>query len=139
MNPQMHGLPLDHVAIAVPELREAIPLYEALTGTESSPIEELPAQGVSVAFVGAIELIEPLGDASTVGRFLERNGPGLHHIAYRTKDCRAELDRLVQAGYRAIDSEPRSGAFGHQVAFLHPKSTGGVLVELVQHAGDAEG
>ncbi len=135
MNPQMHGLPLDHVAIAVPDLGEAITLYEALTGAKSSPVEELPAQGVRVAFVGMIELLEPLGEESTVARFLERNGPGLHHIAYRTEDCPAELARLVSAGYRAIDQEPRTGAFGHQVAFLHPKSTGGVLVELVEHAG----
>lgn len=133
MNPMMNGLSVDHVAIAVPDLRAAITMYQALTGSGSSPVEELPDQGVRVAFVGSVELLEPLGEGSTVARFLERNGPGLHHIAYRTHDCAAELARLVSEGFEAIDRTPRTGAFGHRVAFLHPKSTGGVLVELVEH------
>lgn len=129
----MTGLPLDHVAIATPSLDEAIPLYERLTGATGSEVEEIPAQGVRVAFVGVLELLEPLTPESTVGRFLERNGPGLHHVAYRTEDITAELARLVEEGYQLIDETPRPGAGGHQVAFLHPRSTGRILVELVQH------
>lgn len=129
----MTGLPLDHVAIATSSLDEAVPLYERLTGAQGSPVEELPAQGVRVAFVGTLELLEPLSPDTTVGRFLERNGPGLHHVAYRTEDITAELARLVAEGYELIDEAPRPGAGGHQVAFLHPRSTGRILVELVQH------
>lgn len=130
----MNGLPLDHIAVATPDLAAAIELYERMTGARSSPVEEIPAQGVRVAFVGGVELLEPLSPASTVARFLEKNGPGLHHIAYRTGDIRSELDRLSRAGFQLIDAEPRPGAGGHLVAFLHPRSTGRVLVELVQHA-----
>jgi methylmalonyl-CoA/ethylmalonyl-CoA epimerase len=126
--------PLDHVAVAVHSLEESAVLYELLTGETRSPPETLEAQGVRVSFVGEVELLEPLGPETTVGRFLERRGPGLHHVAYRTDDIVAELERLDAAGIRLIDAEPRPGAGGHKVAFLHPSSTGGVLVELVQHA-----
>ena len=129
----MNGLPVDHIAVAASNLEEAVSIYERLTGAEGSRLEELPAQGVRVAFVGAVELLEPLSPDTTVGRFLERNGPGLHHLAYRTKDITAELARLVEEGYELIDQAPRPGAGGHLVAFLHPRSTGRVLVELVQH------
>lgn len=134
----MNGYPIDHVAIAVPSLRDAVPLYERLGGGSSSPIEEIPSQGVNVAFVGQLELLEPRGAETTVARFLERRGPGLHHIAYRVPDIRAELSRLSSEGVRLIDQEPRPGARGHLVAFLHPSSTGGVLVELVQAGGEPE-
>ncbi len=129
----MNGLPVDHIAIAVPDLEDAIALHERLSGATGSPVEELPAQGVRVAFVGSIELLEPLGPDTTVGRFLARNGAGLHHIAYRTEDIRSELAKLSNLGMELIDREPREGAGGHLVAFLHPRSTGGVLVELIQH------
>lgn len=128
----MLGLVVDHVAVAVPSIGEARPLYERLSGASGSPVEELPSQGVRVAFVGQVELLEPLTPDSSVGRFLARRGSGLHHIAYRTEDLRSELDRLADAGFELIDTEPRPGAGGHLVAFLHPRSTGGVLVELVQ-------
>jgi methylmalonyl-CoA epimerase len=129
----MKGLPVDHVAIAVHDLSTAIPLYERLTGAESSPIDEVATQFVRVAFVGAVELIEPTDDEGGVARFLARRGPGLHHIAYRVDDCGKALAALLAEGFEAIDTTPRVGAFGHRVAFLHPKSTGGVLVELVEH------
>jgi methylmalonyl-CoA/ethylmalonyl-CoA epimerase len=125
--------PVDHVAIAVPSLEEACGLFQLISGSSCSSIETLEAQGVRVAFCGRVELLEPLGPDTTVGRFLERRGPGLHHVAYETPDIEAELARLSEAGIELIDAAPRPGARGHQVAFLHPKSTGGILVELVQH------
>lgn len=128
-------MPLDHVAIAVSSLEDASRLFELLSRKDCSQPETLEAQGVRVAFCGEIEILEPLGSESAVGRFLERRGPGLHHVAYRCADVQAELDRLSAAGIELIDTHPRPGARGHLVAFLHPRSTGGVLVELVQHAG----
>lgn len=128
----MNGLVVDHVAVAVPSIEEARPLYERLSGVSGSPVEELPEQGVRVLFVGEVELLEPLAPESSVARFLDRRGPGLHHIAYRTPDIHAELARLAEAGFELIDTEPRPGAGGHLVAFLHPRSTGKTLVELVQ-------
>lgn len=130
----MLALPLDHVALAVPDIAEAAALHERLTGARCSAVETLPAQGVRVAFVGSVELLEPLGAETTVGRFLERHGPGLHHVAYRTDDIDAELDRLRDEGFELVDDRARPGARGHRVAFLHPRSTGKVLVELVEHA-----
>lgn len=124
--------PLDHVAIAVSSIDTAAHLFQQISGEAGAPVEELPAQGVRVAFCGQVELLEPLGPQTTVGRFLARRGQGLHHIAYRTQDLQADLDHLAAQGVELIDSKPRPGARGHLVAFLHPKSTGGVLVELVQ-------
>lgn len=128
-------LPLHHVAIAVPSIETALPILESLTGSAGSPIEEVASQGVRVTFIGSghglLELLEPTSPDSTVGRFLARRGPGLHHIAYHTPDIEAELARCAAAGYELIDQSPRPGAGGHRVAFLHPRSTGGVLVELV--------
>ena len=124
--------PLDHVAVAVPSLQEACRLFHLLSGAEPSPEEVLESQGVRVQFVGSIELLEPLGPETTVGRFLQRRGPALHHIAYRVPDIPQALSRLREEGVELIDEEPRPGARGHLVAFLHPRSTGGILVELVQ-------
>lgn len=126
---------LDHVAIAVSSLEEALGLYQLLSGHPGSPVETLESQGVRVAFCGAVELLEPLRPDSPVGRFLAKRGPGLHHIAYRSVDLQGDLDRLAAQGVELIDAHPRPGARGHQVAFLHPRSTGGILVELVQHGG----
>ena len=128
----MFSYPLDHVAVAVTSLEEAFPLFQLVAGDLCSPVVELPAQGVRVAFVGSIELVEPLGPDTPVGRFLERRGPGLHHIAYRVPDLSEALSRMKEEGLELIDETPRSGSRGHQVAFLHPRSTGGILIELVQ-------
>ena len=122
---------LDHVAIAVYSIEESSSLFELLTGESCSSPTIVEAQGVSVAFVGTIELIEPLGPDTSVGRFLARRGPGLHHIAFRTPDIESELDRLDAAGLQLIHRTPQPGAHG-LIAFIHPSSTGGVLVELVQ-------
>jgi methylmalonyl-CoA/ethylmalonyl-CoA epimerase len=125
--------PLDHVAIAVHSIEDSSTVFELMSGKTCSQAQTLESQGVRVAFIGTLELLEPLSPETTVGRFLERRGPGLHHIAYRTNDIHAELSRLEAAGTRLIDRAPRMGANGHMVAFLHPESTGGVLVELVQY------
>jgi methylmalonyl-CoA epimerase len=129
----MIGLDLDHVALAVPSLGEAIALHSSVSGASATEPETLPDQGVRVAFVGSLELLEPLHPDTPVGRFISRRGAGLHHIAYRADDVARELARLSAAGFEPIDRTPRPGARGHLVAFLHPRGTGGVLIELVQH------
>ena len=127
---------IDHVAIAVPSITAALPLFELLADAVGSPIERVEAQKVDVAFIGTgttrIELLEPTAPDSTVQKFLDKRGSGLHHIAYRVADIEAALKRLKEAGMQLIDEKPRPGAGGHLVAFLHPRSTHGVLVELVQ-------
>lgn len=129
-------LPLDHVAIAVPSITAALPLFELLANASGSPIERVEAQKVDVAFVGSgdgrIELLQPAAPDSTVQKFLDRRGAGLHHIAYRVRDIEGALAQLAAKGIRLIDEKPRPGAGGHRVAFLHPQSTHGVLVELVE-------
>lgn len=131
-------LPLDHVAIAVPSLASARAVFESLMGASGTAPETVPAQRVTVQFigqgVGRLELLEPTSPDSPVARFLERRGPGLHHIAYRVVDLAAELGRLAAAGVELIDRVPRPGAGGHRVAFIHPSSCSGVLVELVEAA-----
>jgi methylmalonyl-CoA/ethylmalonyl-CoA epimerase len=132
------GLPLDHVAIAVESIDDVLPALEAVTGARGSRPERVEGQGVEVCFLGTgfgkIELVRPLGPDSPVARFLTRRGTGLHHIAYRVADIDATLQRLATGGMELIDRVPRPGAHGHRVAFIHPRSTGGVLVELVQPA-----
>ena len=126
------GRPIHHVAIAVSSLEEARGLYENISGTVGSEPETLESQGVRVMFVGAVELLEPRSPETTAGRFLAKRGPGLHHVAYQTEDIRSDLAHFKAAGLQLIDEEPRPGAGGHLVAFLHPRSTGGILIELVQ-------
>ena len=128
--------PLDHVAIAVPSITAVLSIFQSITGANASSLESVPTQHVNVAFLGSgpgrLELIEPSSEESSVHRFLVRRGAGLHHIAYRVPDLPAALERLAAAGYRLIDSQPRIGAAGHRIAFLHPESTAGVLIELVE-------
>jgi methylmalonyl-CoA/ethylmalonyl-CoA epimerase len=127
--------PLHHVAVAVPSLEAARSHFETLANAPGSVPETVESQGVRIMFVGSVELIEPLTPDSTVARFLERRGSGLHHIAYQSDDILSDLARLKEAGLLLIDEEPRLGAAGHLVAFVHPQSTGLVLIELVQKAG----
>jgi len=128
----MLPFPLHHIGIAVPSIADAAPRFELLSGERCSPVEEIPTQGVRVAFVGRLELLEPLSEDSSVGRFLSRRGAGLHHLAFQVRNLPAELERLSISGFTRIDREPRVGSGGHRVAFLHPHSTEGVLVELVE-------
>jgi methylmalonyl-CoA epimerase len=130
----MNGFPLDHVGVAVASIQESATTFEPITGAACSNVEELPTEDVNVAFVGFIELIEPRSSTSPVARFLAKRGPGVHHVAYRVPDLRATLQDLNTRGFQLIDKEPRTGARGHLVAFVHPKSTGGTLIELVQHS-----
>ena len=126
--------PVDHVGVAVRSIDEAAPLFEKLTGERASPRRSLPEHGIDVCFVGAVELLEPHDPGGAVARFLEAGGSTLHHVAFRVEDVNAELGRLAAAGFRPIDRTPRPGAHGGLVAFLHPKGTGGALVELVERA-----
>jgi methylmalonyl-CoA/ethylmalonyl-CoA epimerase len=128
----MFSYPLDHVAVAVASLEEACRQFQLMSGESCSPVEVLESQGVRVTFAGSVELLEPLGPETTVGRFLSRRGSGIHHIAYRVPDLSEALSQAVENGFELIDAEPRPGARGHLVAFLHPRTTGGILVELVQ-------
>jgi methylmalonyl-CoA epimerase len=127
---------IDHIAIAVESIDEALPLYRQTLRMELVHRETVSDQGVEAALLdvgdGHIELLQPLGPDTGVGRFLARRGPGLHHIAYRVENVERELLRLRDAGVRVIDEQPRMGIRGSRVAFLHPSSTGGVLTEIVQ-------
>lgn len=127
--------PVDHVGIAVRRLDAALVTYRSM-GLAPESIEALVSQGVRAAFLPAgdvsIELLESLTPDGVIARFLERRGEGLHHVAFRVPDIRGELERLREAGMRLVDEEPRVGARGRLVAFVHPSSVHGVLVELVQ-------
>lgn len=133
----LEGLPLDHVAIAVESIDGVLPALRAVTGAGATPRERVASQGVELVFLGhgdgKLEILQPLSADSAVGRFLEKRGPGLHHIAYRVDDVDATLRSLADQGFELIDRTGRPGAMGHRVAFLHPRSTGGVLIELVEH------
>ena len=129
---------LDHVGIAVHSLDDSLPVFESITGGKGHGRERVDSQGVEVVFLGSeagrLELLAPTREDSAVAKFLARRGPGMHHLCYRVDDVAAELDRYRAAGAQLIDEAPRPGAAGHLVAFVHPKSTGGVLVELLQAA-----
>lgn len=129
----LDGLELDHVAIAVRSFDEVLPVLERLSGAGATPPERVESQGVEVCFVGNVELIRPLAGDGGVARFIERRGPGLHHIAYSTADVAKVMGELAAEGYRFTSPVPVTGRGGHRIVFMHPKSTGGVLVELVEH------
>jgi methylmalonyl-CoA/ethylmalonyl-CoA epimerase len=127
---------IDHIGVAVEDLDEAIALYGDRLGMPLQHRETVEEQGVEAVLLGVgdshVELLRPLGPDTAVGKFLERRGPGLHHVAYGTDDIDSALDAVRGAGLRLIDERPRTGIRGSRVAFLHPKSTGGVLTELVE-------
>ncbi len=127
---------IDNFGIAVSSLEEAIPLYRDVLGLECTGTEEILSQKVRVAFFNVgevrIELVEPTSDDSPIRKFLERRGPGFHHVAYRVADLSATLADLKAAGMRLIDEAPRDGSHGMKIAFVHPDSTGGVLVEFCE-------
>ncbi len=129
-------MPFDHLGIAVRSLNETIPRWESALGVKAGQQEEVPGQRVRVCFLpagaGSLEFLEPTQADSPVGRFLDRRGEGLHHVAFTVTDLRAKLGEFKGLGLRLIDPEPRRGARGHWVAFAHPESFGGVLTEFVQ-------
>jgi methylmalonyl-CoA epimerase len=133
--------PLDHVAIVVKNLDAAVELYTTTLGFSPVYREIVADQGVEAVGVrcgdAVIELLRPLSEDSPIAKFRGEAETKLHHTAYRVADIRAELARLAAAGVRLIDAEPRPGAHGNTIAFLHPKSTGGVLIELCQRDGAA--
>ncbi|HKI52331.1 MAG TPA: methylmalonyl-CoA epimerase [Geothermobacteraceae bacterium] len=130
---------INHIGIAVKNLEASMFLYRDVLGMTFEGTEEVNDQRVRVAFFAIgesrIELLEPTTPDSPVAKFLEKNGEGVHHVAYQVADVEAALETLRNTGVRLIDEQPRRGAHGTQIAFLHPKATGGVLTELCQ-AGD---
>ena len=133
---------IDHIGIATRGIDDAAKFYRDVLGLEVVGTEEVAEQKVRVAMLAIgesrIELLEATSEDSPISRFLEKRGPGIHHIAVRVEDIRAALANLRAKGARLIDEEPRQGAGGCLVAFVHPSSTGGVLLELVQPVAEFE-
>ncbi len=129
---------LDHIGIAVGSLERRLALYRAL-GLEAGGMEEVPSEKLRVAFLPvegtSIELLEPTGPESPVAAFIAKRGEGLHHICFRVADIRSAMAKLRTDGFELLADEPRRGAHGCLVCFIHPRSAGGVLVELSQPEG----
>ena len=128
---------IEHIGIAVKSIEEQLPYYEGVLGLKCYNIETVEDQKVKTAFfmIGQtkIELLEPTSEESTVAKFIENRGEGIHHIAFATKNLSESLREIETKGVRLIDTQPRAGAEGLNIAFLHPKSTGSVLTELCEH------
>lgn len=133
----MFGL-IDHIGVATDDLDASLALYEGSMGMPLAHRETVEEQGVEAVLLDVgdchVELLSPLGPDTPVGKFLAKKGPGLHHVAYRVEDIDRTLTQLAEAGIELIDSEPRTGIRDSRVAFLHPRSTGGVLTEIVEPA-----
>jgi methylmalonyl-CoA/ethylmalonyl-CoA epimerase len=129
---------IDHIGVATDDLEGALALYEQTLGMPLAHRETVESQGVEAALLdvgdGHVELLQPLGPDTPIGKYLEKRGPGLHHVAYAVGDIEEVLDKLKDAGLELIDDEPRIGIRDSRVAFVHPRSTGGVLTEIVQPA-----
>lgn len=129
---------IDHVGVAVEDIDAAVALYRDTLGMPLVHRETVADQGVEAALLdigdGHLELLQPLGPETAVGKFLAKRGPGLHHVAYRVSSVEETLRELSAAGLRLIDERPRTGIRGSRVAFVHPAGTGGVLTEIVQPA-----
>lgn len=125
---------LAHIGVAVEDLDAATALFGDTLGLAVEGRTELPDRGLEVAFLDTgntkVELLASTRDDSAIGKFIAKKGPGIHHLCFKTPDIRRTMKELADAGLRLIDAEPREGAEGHLVAFLHPKSTSGVLIEL---------
>lgn len=126
---------IDHIGIATDDFEAIADLFGEFL--DAPLAHEETFDGMRVGFLeldnGYFELLEPIADAGPISRYLDSNGPGIHHVAIATDDIDAAIETAVQADIEPIDTEPRPGAWGHAVAFLHPKSTGGVLIEFVEH------
>lgn len=130
---------IDHIGVAVEDIDAALALYADSFEMELAHRETVESQGVEAVLLdvgdGHVELLAPLGPDTPVGKYMTKNGPGLHHVAYAVDDIDAALKNIAAAGVQLIDSEPRVGIRDSRVAFLHPRSTGGVLTEIVEPAG----
>jgi methylmalonyl-CoA/ethylmalonyl-CoA epimerase len=130
---------IDHIGVATDDLEGALAIYEKTLGMPLAHRETVESQGVEAVLLdvgdGHVELLRPLSPDTPVGKYLEERGPGLHHVAYAVGDIDDVLGQLKDAGVELIDSEPRVGIRDSRVAFVHPRSTGGVLTEIVQPAG----
>ena len=126
--------PLDHIGVAVASIEVALKFWRDTLGVAASPPEEVPSEGVRVVFLPLgetrIELLEPLGPSSPIARFLEKRGEGIHHVCVRVADLEASVAALKRGGAEVIPPDIRRGAGGRRIAFVHPRSTGGVLLEL---------
>jgi methylmalonyl-CoA epimerase len=129
---------IDHIGVAVEEIEPALELYRERFRMQLAHREVVEEQGVEAVLLDVgenhVELLAPLGPGTPVGKFLARQGPGLHHVAYQVPDIDATLAALRQAGLALIDERPRTGIRGSRVAFMHPRATGGVLTEIVEPA-----
>ena len=129
------GTRIAHVGIAVKSISASMPLLTEILGMRQAEIGD--SDGAHIAAVTAgeslVELLEPAGDDTPIGKFIAKRGPGIHHICFAVDDLDATLEKCRQAGLRLIDEVPRPGAEGKRIAFLHPSSTGGILVELSEH------
>jgi methylmalonyl-CoA/ethylmalonyl-CoA epimerase len=127
---------IDHIGVATDDLEGAVALYETTLGMPVAHRETVESQGVEAVLLdvgeGHVELLSPLGPETPVGKYLDKRGPGLHHVAYAVSDIDDVLNRLQEAGVELIDTEPRQGIRDSRVAFVHPRSTGGVLTEIVE-------
>jgi methylmalonyl-CoA epimerase len=132
---------IDHIGVAVEQLDGALELYRDRFRLELAHREVVEAQGVEAVLLDVgenhVELLAPLGPDTPVGKFLARQGPGLHHVAYQVSDIDTTLAELKRAGLALIDERPRAGIRGSRVAFMHPRGTGGVLTEIVEPAGES--
>jgi methylmalonyl-CoA/ethylmalonyl-CoA epimerase len=127
---------IEHIGIAVKNIEEANKVYESLLGAAHYKTEKVESEGVATSFFkcgdSKIELLEAISDDSPIAKFIEKKGEGVHHIAFAVTDIKAEVKRLENEGFRVLNEEPKKGADGKLVVFLHPKSSHGVLVELCQ-------
>ena len=127
---------IEHIGIAVKNIEDANKVYESLLGAAHYKTERVESEGVATSFFkcgdSKIELLEATNDDSPIAKFIEKKGEGIHHIAFAVTDIKAEVKRLVKEGFRVLNEEPKKGADGKLVVFLHPKSSHGVLVELCQ-------
>ncbi|MCL6431182.1 MAG: methylmalonyl-CoA epimerase [Anaerolineae bacterium] len=133
---------IDHIGIAVADLASALDFYDGALGLAASEIEEVPDQQVRLAVIpvgeSRLELLQSTAPDGPVGRFVEKHGEGIHHICFEVDDIDSALATLRAAGVRLIDQQPRTGAGGRRIAFLHPRSAHGVLIELSESPGKAE-
>lgn len=130
---------VDHIGIAVRNIEDSLPYYTETLGLKLLHIEDVQSEQVRVAFVDSgnvtLELLEPLSETSAIHTFIEKKGEGIHHVAFGVSNIQERLNELKEKGIRLIHETPKAGAHGAQVAFIHPKSSGGVLYELVDKTG----